>query len=97
MSKRPSVIGGLALPGSEPPALAPSKPDAPVEKPKRRARPEIVHTSVYIPRPVYQKLREIAFALDCKIHDIVMEGIDAALQKHGHASIAELKRDGTKA
>ncbi len=97
MSKRPSVIGGLALPGSEPPASTQSKPDTVGEKPKRRARPEIVHTSVYIPRPVYQKLREIAFALDCKIHDLVMEGIDAALHKHGHPSAAELKRDSTKA
>jgi hypothetical protein len=95
MSKRPSVIGNLALP-PDPPASAPAG-EGPAEKAKRRARPEIVHTSVYIPRPVYQKLRQIAFETDCKIHDVIMEGIDAALRKAGHPSIAELKQQGAKA
>ena len=101
MSKRPSLIGGLNLPGSEareiiadrpPEQLADTQPNA---KPAgRRARPEVVHTSVYLPREVHRKLREIAFTRDVKVHDIIMEGIDAALQKHGHPTIATLK--GTK-
>jgi cell division ATPase FtsA len=57
----------------------------------RRSRPEIVHTSVYLPRGVHQHLREIAIRADCKIHDIIMEGIDAALRKHGHPSVNALK------
>lgn len=94
MSKRPSVIGGLNLPGAEP---APVTPPAPAEPAKaaastgRRARPEVVHTSVYLPREVHRRLREIAFTRDVKVHDVIMEGIDAALQKHGHPSVDMLK------
>lgn len=106
MSKRPSLIGGLALPGSEPrepaaptdpaPAAATSSTaPAPASKPAgRRARPEVVHTSVYLPREVHRRLREIAFTRDVKVHDVIMEGIDAALQKHGHPSVSSLKPKG---
>jgi hypothetical protein len=92
MTKRPSVIGSLSLVGESPAAreLAVEIP-----KPARAKREGIVHTSIYVPRPVYQKLREIAFTQERKVHDIIMEGIDAALQKYGHPAIAALK-DGRK-
>ncbi len=104
MSKRPSLIGGLSLPGSE--AREPDAPadtaaaaspssSAPDPKPVgRRARPDVVHTSVYLPREVHRRLREIAFTRDVKVHDVIMEGIDAALQKHGHPSVSSLKPKG---
>lgn len=95
MSKRPSVIGGLNLPGSEARAVITDRPpgqeEAPAEKPARRVRPEVVHTSVYLPREVHRRLREIAFTRDVKVHDVIMEGIDAALQKHGHPSVDALR------
>ena len=105
MSKRPSLIGGLTLPGSEPhepaapaapaPASAPASPEPASAKPVgRRARPDVVHTSVYLPKEVHRRLREIAFTRDVKVHDVIMEGIDAALQKHGHPSAASLKGKG---
>lgn len=105
MTKRPSLIGGLSLPGSESPeAAAPDDrkstsvdpfPAAPAQKPAgRRARPDVVHTSVYLPKEVHRRLREIAFTRDVKVHDVIMEGIDAALQKHGHPSTATLKDGG---
>ncbi len=105
MSKRPSLIGGLSLPGSEPreptapaapaPTSAPPSPEPASAKPAgRRARPDVVHTSVYLPKEVHRRLREIAFTRDVKVHDVIMEGIDAALQKHGHPSAASLKGKG---
>jgi hypothetical protein len=57
----------------------------------RRPRPDIVHSSLYLPEPVYQALREAAFHERCKIHDIIMQGIDAALKKRGYPSIGDLK------
>ncbi|WP_187278661.1 hypothetical protein [Methylobacterium sp. WL64] len=54
----------------------------------------MVHTSVYLPKEVHRRLREIAFTRDVKVHDVIMEGIDAALQKHGHPSAASLKGKG---
>ena len=101
MSKRPSLIGGLNLPRSEareavtdrPPGQAETDPPNP--KPaSRRARPDVVHTSVYLPRAVHRKLREIAFTRDVKVHDVIMEGIDEALRKHGHPSVEALKGSG---
>jgi hypothetical protein len=42
-------------------------------------RPAVVHSSLYLPEPVYEALREVAFEERVKIHDLVIEGIDAAL------------------
>jgi hypothetical protein len=50
-----------------------------------------VHSSLYLPRPVYEALRETAFHERCKIHDIVMEGIGLALRKHGYPAFDDLK------
>ena len=54
-------------------------------------RPSIVHSSLYLPEPVYEALRKIAFEERLKIHDIVLEGIDAALRRRGYPSGAGLK------
>jgi hypothetical protein len=37
-------------------------------------RPDMVHSSLYLPKPVYEALRETAFHERRKIHDLVMEG-----------------------
>ncbi|GEP07754.1 hypothetical protein [Methylobacterium oxalidis] len=98
MSKRPSVIGGLNLPGTEARGSAAdvSSEQARAAPPAGRVRPEVVHTSVYLPREVHRRLREIAFTRDCKVHDVIMEGIDAALQKHGHPSVEALRGSRTR-
>jgi hypothetical protein len=58
--------------------------------PGRRQRPDIVHSSVYLPEAVYEALREAAFKERVKIHDIVLEGIGAALKRRGYPSLDEL-------
>jgi len=58
---------------------------------KQTGRPSIVHTSVYLPEPVYEALRKIAFEERLKIHDVVLEGIDLALRRRGYPSIEGLK------
>ena len=45
-------------------------------------RPSIVYSSLYLPEPVYEALRRIAFEERPKIHDVVLEGIDAVLRRH---------------
>jgi hypothetical protein len=45
-------------------------------------RSPIVHPSLYL-EPVYEALRKIAFEERLKIHDVVLEGIDAALRRRG--------------
>jgi hypothetical protein len=58
---------------------------------KQTERPSIVHTSLYLPEPVYEALRKIAFEERVKIHDVVLEGIDLALRPRGYRSIEGLK------
>ena len=54
-------------------------------------RPAVVHSSIYLPEAVYEALRKIAFDERLKIHDIVLEGIDAILRRRGYPSIENLK------
>ena len=54
-------------------------------------RSSIVHSSLYLPEPVYEALRKIAFEERLKIHDLVLEGIDAALRRRGYPSVENLK------
>ncbi len=56
-------------------------------------RPSIVHSSLYLPEPVYEALRKIAFEERIKIHDVVLEGIDLALRRRGYTSIKSLTAD----
>jgi hypothetical protein len=43
-----------------------------------------------------QALREIAFKEDRKIHDVLMESIDAVLAKHRYLGIEKLKAGGAR-
>jgi len=90
MGKRPSILGDLNLEPSRParrrtvkqvaPAPAPEPPTAEPPTPKV----EVQHTSIYIPRPVYERLREIAFHERVKIHDLIMSGLDLVMIERGH-------------
>jgi len=53
--------------------------------------PDMVHSSLYLPGPVYEALREIAFLERLKIHDVVMQGIDLALRKRGYPAVDDLR------
>ena len=57
----------------------------------RRLRPDVVHSSLYLPEAVHEALREAAFHERCKIHDIIMQGIDTALRKRGYPPLEGLK------
>ena len=49
-------------------AMTPSRPPE---------RPAVIHSSLYLSAPVYEVLRKIAFDERAKIHDLVMQGIEA--------------------
>src|SRR6266849_3877416 len=65
--------------------------DAPRPAAGLRPRPDVVHSSVYLPEAVYEALREIAFKEHSKIHDVVMEGIGLVLRKRGYPSVEDFK------
>ena len=94
MPKRPSVIDTLHLePANPEPAPAPESAavvqltPAPVAR-KVPARKDVQHTSVYIPIPAYDRLREIAFTERKKVHDLIMEGLDKVIKSRGHSERA---------
>ena len=65
--------------------------EAPRQAAGRQPRPGIVHSSLYLPEAVHEALREAAFHERCKIHDIIMQGIDLALRKRGYPPMEQLK------
>jgi len=64
---------------------------APVASRTAAETPHVVHSSLYLPGPVHDALREIAFRERCKIHDVIMQGIDTALRRRGYPSVERLK------
>ena len=81
--KRPSMIDAMMSPAA-PLEAAPAAPAVAPAKPK----PDVQHTSVYIPRAAHERLREIAFHERVKMHDLIMEGLDLVIQKRGHGEKA---------
>jgi hypothetical protein len=57
----------------------------------RWTRPDIKHTSVYLPEAAYEALRRVAFDERCKIHDLLIEGVELALKKRGYPTLADMK------
>lgn len=97
MGKRPSVFDTLdlapSIPAETPEAANGEVVDLKAATKKAKSR-NVQHTSVYIPRVAYDRLREIAFHERKKIHDIIMEGVDLAIAARGHSESA---RKSTKA
>src|SRR6266478_8863440 len=73
------------------PRTKPTVFGVPTKPAGRQPRPDVVHSSLYLREPVYEALREVAFKERCKIHDLVMQGIDLALRKRGYPSVEELR------
>ena len=92
--KRPSVIDTLDLAPEGPLETSKVVPLPPVtERPAVRATSvEVQHTSIYVPKPAYRKIREIAVAGDRKTHDVIIEGIDLVLAKYGFPTVAEIRK-----
>jgi hypothetical protein len=68
-----------------------SRGSAPAKATGRWARPDIKHTSVYLPEAAYEALRQVAFDERRKIHDLLMEGVELALKKRGYPALADIK------
>lgn len=80
---------------AEPVAPTPLRPKAPpVAMPKRTInnRP-IKQQTVYLPIPVYEQLRRLAFDEREKMHTLIMEGLDRVFRDRGLRSMTELERE----
>jgi len=56
-----------------------------------RKRPAVRQQTVYLPVPVYEQLRRLAFEERAKMHDFLLQGLDLVFKTKGLKSIAELK------
>ena len=68
-----------------------SQRSTPARPAGRWPRSDIKHTSVYLPEAAYEALRQVAFDERCKIHDLLMEGVELALKKRGYPTLAAMK------
>jgi hypothetical protein len=66
-------------------ALAPPAPK-PAATLKQRAR----QMSVYLEPPVYDQLRDLAYAERTKMHALMLEGLELLFKQRGARSIAQL-------
>lgn len=64
-------------------------PEPPREQPRTR-RAGIKQQTAYLPHPVYEQLRKLAFEERRKMHDYILEGLDRVFRDRGLPSIAEL-------
>jgi hypothetical protein len=66
---------------------------ATAERPLRRGggrRPGLKQQTAYLPEPVYEQLRALAFEERRKMHDLLMEGLDLVFKQRGLRSIEDL-------
>lgn len=71
-----------------------NKPSAEVVPiaPKAKPKAKTVQNTIYLPPQAHRQLKEIAFAMDCKVHDLFIQGIDHVLNSKGYKSVAELAK-----
>ena len=67
--------------------------------PPNKTRPGKRQVSVYLPIPVHEYLRRLAFESRRSIHSILMEGLDSVLAEHGTsaARLVEEQRESEQA
>jgi hypothetical protein len=44
-----------------------------------------------LPEAAYEAPRQVAFDERCKIHDLLLEGVELALKKRGYPALADMK------
>jgi hypothetical protein len=71
------------------PAPEPEPFPGPTPAPVRAGR---THTTIYLHKRVLRELRAIALEYDRKPHDILIEGVNAALAHYGRPSVEELSK-----
>jgi hypothetical protein len=73
-------------------AEEPSASTAPRTTPEAGNRPGFKQQTAYLPVPVHEQLRRLAFEERAKMHDYLLEGLDLVFRKRGLPGVAELKR-----
>ena len=81
-----AVLGVQA--GEEKPVASPVTPVASERESGRR--PGIRQQTAYLPEPVYEQIRKLAFEERRKMHAYILEGLDRVFRDRGLPSVEEL-------
>jgi hypothetical protein len=84
--KRTSLSAVLGMTGEA--ASVPTAAERPPNSSGRR--PGLKQQTAYLPEPVYEQLRMLAFEERRKMHDLLMEGLDMVFKQRGLRSIEDL-------
>jgi hypothetical protein len=96
-----SVFGVQELPKSvpakeraekaKPEAVTPARVDAPQnERGGDSKRPAVKQHTAYLPHPVHEQLRKLAFEENRKMHDYLIEGLDRVFADRGLPAVKDL-------
>ena len=86
--KRTSLEAVLNHAAVAPDTVAPEDARA-IRKPIGERR-RVKQQTAYLPVPVYEQIRRLAFEENTKMHSLLMEGLDRVFKDRGLPSIAEL-------
>lgn len=99
-ARAPAAPEATEEPAAKPAAKSRAKatkpaPVAKVDKPApAKGRGTDLHgikqQTLYLPEPVHEQLRELAYSERVRMHPLIMEGLDLLFQKRGLRSIAKL-------
>ena len=100
MSKPPKLSLAAIVASANPPAKAPLRPQGaeivslalapPPPKPAATLKQRARQMSVYLEPPVYDQLRDLAYAERTKMHALMLEGLELLFKQRGARSIAQL-------
>jgi hypothetical protein len=82
MARRPAI----KLPPKPEPVAAHPEP----EEPKQPKKPKPVHASLYLPQPVHEELRKIAFETRRSQHDLMIDAVYQWLERYRGKSVDDL-------
>ena len=87
--KRTSLDAVLGVPSTQ---AAPATPEASpiVALQRNERRPGIRQQTAYLPEPVYEQLRKLAFEERQRMHHYLLEGLDRVFRDRGLLSVEEL-------
>lgn len=83
MSRKRTSLDAILTP---PPAPVPVATAAPTG-----LRPGVKQQTVYLPLPVYEQLRRVAFDERVKMHQLLLEGLDRVFRDRGLPGLDELR------
>jgi hypothetical protein len=85
MSRKRTSLDAILTPPPAPPAPVVAAP------PAAGLRPGVKQQTVYLPLPVYEQLRRLAFDERVKMHQLLLEGLDRVFRDRGLPGLDELR------